>query len=48
MKKTAKKNPPNASQKKAAKDLDVKRAKGGSIRGGCDGSSKDPFRAPLS
>jgi hypothetical protein len=47
MKKTAKKNPSNAPQKKASKDLDVKRSKGGEIRGGCDGSSKDPLRAPL-
>ena len=34
MKKTTKKNPSKASQKKAVKDLDVKPAKGGTVRGG--------------
>jgi hypothetical protein len=34
MKKTAKKSPSKASQKKTIKDLDVKPAKGGSVRGG--------------
>lgn len=34
MKKTTKKGPSKASQKKAAKDLDVKPSKGGAVRGG--------------
>jgi hypothetical protein len=35
MKKTTKKNLPKASQKKAVRNLDVTRAKGGTVRGGC-------------
>ncbi len=34
MKKTAKKNPSKASNKKAVKDLEVKPVMGGSVRGG--------------
>ena len=37
MKKTTKKSPAKASQKKAIKDLDVKPAKGGTVRGGRSG-----------
>jgi hypothetical protein len=34
MKKTTKKGPSKATKKKAVKDLDVKPAKGGTVRGG--------------
>ena len=34
MKKTTKKSAPKVSQKKAVKNLDVKPAKGGTVRGG--------------
>ncbi len=34
MKKTTKKSPSKASHKKTVKDLDVKPAKGGTVRGG--------------
>ncbi len=42
MSKTARKSASKTPRKKAARDLEVKPAKGGAVRGGCDGSSKDP------
>jgi len=38
MKKSTKKNPAKTSQKKAIKDLGVKPAKGGTVRGGKEGA----------
>jgi hypothetical protein len=42
MKKTAKKGPSKASHRKVIKDLEVKTAKGGTVRGGV--SPPDPDR----